>query len=684
MPGKKSRKNTLPQQAINKFWKRFTAPNSGKPFTILPGNPHAKQAALTASWSAEHSRNAVVSYQEAALACEAEVERIVRDCRRMNQKYKDPEFDIEYDFMMSLKFQCTPDCLVPLKGLNEDNGRLEPRSVKRVEDIFEKPQFSPEGLTASEARQGKLGNCWFISSVSTLINSENLLKKVCVVRDEKVGVYGFVFHRDGEWIHEVIDDKLYLAQEDFHESGLQRHEWLRIDMPNPDEQYRKVMQTGSNALWGARCKNQNATWLPLLEKAYAKAHGDYGSSVGGWVGEGLEDLTGGVTSELFTTDILDKDKFWTDELMNVNKLFLFGLTQMGGLHGERNGIIEGHAYSIMEVRELDDFRLLKIRNPWGVKGGVWDGPWSNGSEEWTPERMNRLNHKFDDGVFWISYNDLLRHFQQIDRTRLFGADWYITQHWTSADIPWAVRFLDTRFRITISEASPVVIMLCQLDDRYFRGLEGQYRFRLEFELRRHGSDEYITRNKPSYFMVRSVTTELDLQAGQYTVLVKITGSRYKSIAKPEEVVAKNAESRRDKFMAVGKRYDLAHAKSGLQESGLEREDRLRRERRDKRKREARKAFEARRFREKKEKLRQLRREAKQKAKKRVEPEKTNEGRNVDDNDGMKIQITMSGTTLKPAAMSTASTEAGTGSKTVSHTANNNNKQVKIMIETSDQ
>lgn len=64
-----------------------------------------------------------------------------------------------------------------------------------IKDIFEKPQFSPEGLTASEARQGRLGNCWFISSVSTLINSEDLLKKVCVARDEKVGVYGFVFHR---------------------------------------------------------------------------------------------------------------------------------------------------------------------------------------------------------------------------------------------------------------------------------------------------------------------------------------------------------------------------------------------------------------------------------------------------------------------------------------------------------
>ena len=68
-----------------------------------------------------------------------------------------------------------------------------------------------------------------------------------------------------------------------------------------------------------------------------------------------------MTSELFGADILDKNKFWTDELMNVNKIFLFGLSQMGGKSGQRSGIIEKHAYSIMEARELDEFRLLKIR-----------------------------------------------------------------------------------------------------------------------------------------------------------------------------------------------------------------------------------------------------------------------------------------------------------------------------------
>ncbi|KAL8760109.1 MAG: hypothetical protein Q9184_003430 [Pyrenodesmia sp. 2 TL-2023] len=145
MPDSKSKKNTLPQQAINRFWRRFTAPNSGKPFTILPGNPHAKHAALTASWNAEHPRNAVVSYQEAAAACTAEVERIVRDCRRVNQKHKDPQFDIEHDFMMWLKYQRTQDCLVPLNGLNGDDDRLEPRSVKRVEVSWVTTYYAPGG-----------------------------------------------------------------------------------------------------------------------------------------------------------------------------------------------------------------------------------------------------------------------------------------------------------------------------------------------------------------------------------------------------------------------------------------------------------------------------------------------------------------------------------------------------------
>jgi hypothetical protein len=102
-----------------------------------------------------------------------------------------------------------------------------------------------------------------------------------------------------------------------------------------------------------------------------------------------------------------------------------------------------------------------IRNPWGKT--EWNGPWSDGSEEWTPERMKALNHRFgDDGLFWISYKDLLRHYQHFDRTRLFGPEWTVTQQWTSVNVPWSVDYLDTKFRIELTEDSPVVIVLSQV------------------------------------------------------------------------------------------------------------------------------------------------------------------------------------------------------------------------------
>jgi hypothetical protein len=67
--------------------------------------------------------------------------------------------------------------------------------LTRVQDIFEKPQFFIEGATANDVRQGKEGDCWFMSALCTLSNMENLIQDICVARDEKVGVYGFVFHR---------------------------------------------------------------------------------------------------------------------------------------------------------------------------------------------------------------------------------------------------------------------------------------------------------------------------------------------------------------------------------------------------------------------------------------------------------------------------------------------------------
>ena len=89
--------------------------------------------------------------------------------------------------------------------------------------------------------------------------------------------------------------------------------------------------------------------------------------------------------------------------------------------------------------------------------------------------MELLNHKFgDDGMFWISYEDLLRNYSEFDRTRLFGPEWQITQQWTTVDVSWTADYNDTKFSITLTKRSPVVIVLSQVSSSEIK-LEQTYR-----------------------------------------------------------------------------------------------------------------------------------------------------------------------------------------------------------------
>ena len=58
------------------------------------------------------------------------------------------------------------------------------------------------------------------------------------------------------------------------------------------EMYNKLSQHGNTGLYFARSGTLNETWVPLIEKAYAKLHGDYQSLDGGLASEAIEDMTG--------------------------------------------------------------------------------------------------------------------------------------------------------------------------------------------------------------------------------------------------------------------------------------------------------------------------------------------------------------------------------------------------------
>lgn len=69
-----------------------------------------------------------------------------------------------------------------------------PKAVKRIHEIFEEPTFLAN-VNGSDVKQGSLGDCWLISSLSGLANVEDGIKRICVEYDTKIGIYGFVFYR---------------------------------------------------------------------------------------------------------------------------------------------------------------------------------------------------------------------------------------------------------------------------------------------------------------------------------------------------------------------------------------------------------------------------------------------------------------------------------------------------------
>ncbi|KAF5229501.1 hypothetical protein FANTH_14177 [Fusarium anthophilum] len=131
-----------------------------------------------------------------------------------------------------------------------------------------------------------------MAGLTALTKVPESLQQICVAHDAKVGICGSVFFQDGEWICSIIDDKLYLKSPMWDSPSMRRHRLQQIDREDNENIYRKTYQTGSKALFFAQCRDQNETCVPLFEKAYAKAHGDYASLEGGWIGEGVEDLSG--------------------------------------------------------------------------------------------------------------------------------------------------------------------------------------------------------------------------------------------------------------------------------------------------------------------------------------------------------------------------------------------------------
>ncbi|PPQ72628.1 hypothetical protein CVT25_007906, partial [Psilocybe cyanescens] len=243
----------------------------------------------------------------------------------------------------------------------------------------------------------------------------------------------------------------------------------------------------------------------------------------------------GVATSFQTSDLLSQDKFWHNELQH-NELHrrLFGVSlELDETHSQDTrldvqGLLPGHAYSVMRVHECRGKRFVIVRNPWG--NSEWKGAWGDGSKEWTNEwlsALQELDHSFgDDGQFVMEYKDFLTVFSQIDRATIFDPSWSMSWHWLN--IPpqplsrlWV--YGDIQFHISINRETSAVIVLSQMDSRYFRNLQNT-EWHLDFVIHKVDTtplSEPIATSGISLGSWRSVSCELNLQAGEYLVLPRI-------------------------------------------------------------------------------------------------------------------------------------------------------------------
>jgi calpain-15 len=114
----------------------------------------------------------------------------------------------------------------------------------RASEMREFPILWSLNIKPENIKQGSIGNCYFITAISSLASLPNILEDVFITKEtNEAGIYAMRFFLNGLPRIVVVDD------------------------------YLPVRADGSQAF--AKSTYSDECWISLLEKAWAKLHGSY-------------------------------------------------------------------------------------------------------------------------------------------------------------------------------------------------------------------------------------------------------------------------------------------------------------------------------------------------------------------------------------------------------------------------
>jgi len=340
-----------------------------------------------------------------------------------------------------------------------DNAALfkDPEGKDHPPIIWKRPDEFCEGeirvfsdsIIPSDINQGALGDCWFLAALAALAEMPTLIRKLFTTdKHSKLGVYEVQCYKNGQQTRVIVDDLIPCHPS----TGKPCYAHVNVD-DKGDEVHE--------------------LWVALLEKAWAKLHGSYEHIEGGVPYRALMDLLG-VAGKQYNirgqqpSGFATKDSFFRSlqkfdqagYLMVAGTRGVDNLTKGGGKAPE-DGLVPGHAYTLLSVHEACSVRLLRLRNPWGDH--EWTGDWSDKSKLWTDTTRAAFKATFDehDGAFWMRDEDFLKHFDSVG-VAFYSSSWAISRtQLTTSGAPMCNQLL----RIKVANPATGYLSLIQCDER---------------------------------------------------------------------------------------------------------------------------------------------------------------------------------------------------------------------------